>query len=79
MADRQNPLEEPEQTVTPSSARRLQPPAHPRPSDEDDEAAAADERTSPFPYAEGFDEWVADETAAPDGRLHRSEAADPDS
>ena len=25
-----------------------------------------DERTSPFPYAEAFDEWVADETAAPD-------------
>jgi len=27
---------------------------------------AADDRTSPFPYAENFDEWVADETAAPD-------------
>jgi len=29
-----------------------------------DDDAAADERTSPFPYAESFDEWVADETAA---------------
>ncbi len=79
MTEQQNPVEEPEQTVPPSSARRLQPPAHPRPSDEDGDDAAADERTSPFPYAEGFDEWVADETAAPDGRLHRSEAGDPDS
>jgi hypothetical protein len=26
---------------------------------------AADDRTSPFPYAENFDEWVADEAAAP--------------
>jgi hypothetical protein len=30
-------------------------------------AQAGDEdRTSPFPYAEKFDEWVADETAPPD-------------
>jgi len=27
---------------------------------------APQERASPFPYAEDFDEWVADETAAPD-------------
>ena len=26
----------------------------------------ADARTSPFPYAVNFDEWVADETAAPE-------------
>jgi hypothetical protein len=57
----QNSVEEPEQT-----ARGLQPPAHPRPSEESGEDAAADERTSPFPYAEKFDEWVADETVAPD-------------
>jgi len=45
--------------------------------DEDGEDAA-DGRTSPFPYAENFGEWVADETAAPDGRQHR-EAGDADS
>lgn len=28
---------------------------------------AADECTSPSPYAEDFEEWVADEAAAPDG------------
>jgi hypothetical protein len=67
----QNTGEEPKQTVPPPSARRLQPPAHPRPSDEGDDDAAADERTSPFPYAEKFDEWVADETAASDGRQPR--------
>jgi len=72
-------VEEPEQTVPPPRAGRLQPPAHPRPSDEDGEDAGADERTSPFPYAEKFDEWVADETAAPDGRQHRREAGDADS
>lgn len=31
-----------------------------------------DERTSPFPYAEDFDEWVADETAAPDEQEDRT-------
>ena len=29
-------------------------------------AEEPDERTSPFPYAEHFEEWVADETAAPE-------------
>ena len=79
LTDEQNAVEEPEQPIPPPSAGRLQPPAHPRSSDEDDEDAGADERTSPFPYAERFDEWVADETAAPDGRQHRSEAGDADS
>ena len=66
MTEEQNPVEEPEQTVPRPSARRLQPPAHPRPSGEvGEDSAAVDERTSPFPYAESFDEWVADETAAP--------------
>ena len=62
-------MEEPEQTVPPpvSSRRRLTGPAHPRPSDEGRQDAPADERTSPFPYAVRFDEWVADETAASDG------------
>jgi hypothetical protein len=67
-------VEEPEQTV-----RKRQLPAHPRPSEEHGEDAAANERTSPFPYAENFDEWVADETAAPDGRQPRSAADDADS
>ena len=62
MSDEQNAVEEPEQTV-----RGLQPPAHPRPSEERGEDAATDERTSPFPYAENFEEWVADETTAPGG------------
>ncbi len=79
LTEEQNTGEEPEQTVPPPSVRRLQPPARPRPSDEDGEGAAADERTSPFPYAENFGEWVADETAAPDGRQHRREAGDADS
>ena len=57
---------------------RVQTPAHPRPSDEGGEDAAADERTSPFPYAEKFDEWVADETAASDGRQHRRETGEAD-
>ena len=69
-------MEEAEETVTPpvSSRPGLPASAHPRPSDEDDEDAAADERTSPFPYAEKFDEWVADETAASDGRQNRRDA-----
>ena len=34
-----------------------------------------DARTSPFPYADDFDEWVADETAAPERpQLHRDSA-----
>ena len=42
-------------------------PEHPRGSDEHAEDATVDERTSPSPYAENFDEWVADEVAASDG------------
>ena len=29
---------------------------------------SVDERTSPFPYADNFDEWVAGETGAPEDR-----------
>ena len=74
MSEEQGSVEEPEQTV-----RGPEAPAHPRPSEERGDDAAADERTSPVPYAESFDEWVADETAAPDGRQHRSAAGDADS
>ena len=63
----------PEQAV-----RGLRPPAHPSASDESDEDPAERKRTSPFPYAESFDEWVADETADPDGRRHDSAAGDAD-
>ena len=73
MSEEQGSVEEPEQTV-----RAPETPAHPRPSEARGESAAADERTSPFPYAENFDEWVADETAAPDGRQDRSAAGDAD-
>lgn len=67
MTEEQNTGQKPEQAVLQPSARRLQPPAHPRPSGEGGEDAA-EERESPFPYAERFEEWVAGETAAPDGR-----------
>ena len=65
LTDEQNTAEEPE-------------PVRPRPSDEGSEGAAADDRTSPFPYAENFDDWVAEETAAPEGSQHprRADAAD---
>ena len=54
---------------------RLEPPAHPRPSEERGEDSSVDDRTSPFPYAEKFDEWVADEATTADGP-HRSAAGD---
>jgi hypothetical protein len=56
--------------------RRRESPAHPRPSEERDDDASEDARTSPFPYAEKFDEWVADEAAAFDGQEQRSPARD---
>ena len=58
--------EEPDQPARGPTRRRPVRPAHARPSDDGGEDL--DERTSPFPYAESFDEWVADETAAPDDR-----------
>ena len=73
LTDEQNTVDEAEQTGRPST-RRLQPPA-PSSLSED---GAADERTSPFPYAEKFDEWVADETATPDARQRRGWAGDAD-
>ena len=66
-------MEEPDRTV-----RERRTAAHPRPSEEPGEDAGTDERTSPFPYAENFDEWVADETAAPDERQDRSAAGEAD-
>ena len=78
MTDERSTPREPEQPVPPPRGRRHQSPAHPGPSDEGGEDTAADERTSPSPYAEKFDEWVADETAAPDGRQDRSAAGDAD-
>ena len=79
MTDERNTIGEPERTVPPLRGRRPQPPAQPGRSDEGGEDAAADERTSPFPYAERFNEWVADETAAPGGRQHRRVPGDTDS
>jgi hypothetical protein len=69
LTEDENNVEGAEEAVTPPVPSRhgLPTPAHPRQSDEGEEDAAADERTSPFPYAEKFDEWVADETAASDG------------
>ena len=80
MTEEEYSVEEPEQTVPSASVEpaRVPTPAHPRPSDEGEEDAAADERTSPFPYAEKFDEWVADETAASDGRQHRRDTGSRD-
>jgi len=66
LTEEQNTADEPGQTVPPPHVRG-QPPADPRAAGEGDDDAAPDARTSPFPYAESFDEWVADETAAPDG------------
>ena len=76
----ENNVEEPEQTAPPPvpSRRGLPTPAHPRPSDEGEEDVAADERTSPSPYADKFDEWVADETAASDERRDRRDAGSRD-
>lgn len=73
MTEDGNRVDEPEQRTTPpvSSRHGFPSPADPRVSDEGDEDLAADGRTSPFPYAEKFDEWVADETAASEGRQDR--------
>ena len=65
LKEEQNTADEPGQTVPPPHVRG-QLPADPRAAGEGDDDAAPDARTSPFPYAESFDEWVADETAAPD-------------
>jgi hypothetical protein len=73
VTDEQDSVDEPEPKV-----RKL-PPAHPGPSPEAGEAAPAEEHTSPFPYAEKFEEWVADETASRYARQHDSAAADADS
>ncbi len=70
MSDAQDHTDELEPTE-----RGLEPPADPRPSEERGEDSSADDRTSPFPYAEKFGEWVADETAALDGP-HRSATGD---
>ena len=37
-------------------------------SGESEEDVAVEQRTMPFPYAERFARWVADETATSDGR-----------
>jgi hypothetical protein len=66
LTEEQTTVGEPEQTIPPPGVRRTQPPERPRPSDEVGEDAAADQRTSPFPYAERFDEWIADETTPRD-------------
>ena len=66
LTEEQNTADEPGQGVPPPRVRRPRPPAHPRAAAEGGDDAAADERTSPFPYADRFTEWVADETAAPD-------------
>lgn len=74
-------MEEPEQTVPPppvSGRHRLPTPRHPRPSGGGEEDAPAEERASPFPYAEKFDDWVADETATSDGRQQRRDTGSRD-
>ena len=60
----------------PTGSRRVTDEQHtgrqPERSDGRDSDADADERTSPSPYADDFSEWVADETAPPDGALPQS-------
>jgi len=65
LTEEQNTADEPGQIVPPPRARRARPPAHPRVAGEAGDEAA-DDRTSPFPYSENFNEWVADEAAARD-------------
>ena len=48
---------------------------HPHPSNEDEDEAATED-TSPFPYAEVFGEWVADETANPNGHQRPPDASE---
>lgn len=67
MTKEKNAGDEPQPTVPSPSPRRLRPSEPPRPSDEAGGDPAPKERTSPFPYAEKFEDWVADE-AAPDGQ-----------
>jgi hypothetical protein len=71
LTDDQDDVKQPEQKVTPPGPARLAP--HGRSSDEDADETAEDERTSPFPYAEKFGQWVVDETA-PGERQRRSQA-----
>ena len=76
MTEEDQTAEEPERTVPSGAARRFPPTVHPRTSNEDGDEAA-NEPTSPFPYAENIDEWVADETADPDERQRPRDARDP--
>ena len=66
MTDQPNPAKRQGQTLPPPRARRLRPAADPRAAEACEDDPAREERTSPFPYAERFDEWVADETAPAD-------------
>ena len=78
LTEEQNILEDPEDTVPRRvTSRRGRPlPAYPPPSGGGDEDAGGDGRASPFPYAENFEEWVADETAASTGsEIERGEVA----
>lgn len=58
MSDEPTTEEQPEQTTPLRTVHRP-----PRPAEPD-----VEDRTSPFPYAEKFDEWVADETAPSDAQ-----------
>jgi hypothetical protein len=71
MTDDQDGVEHPEQTAKPPRPRSTSTPSRGRSSAEDADETVADERTSPFPYAEKFDEWVADETAPDEGQRRR--------
>jgi hypothetical protein len=62
LTDEQNDATQPEPTVAPPRPGRLRPPPRPRSSDAGIDESGDYERTSPSPYAEKFDEWVADET-----------------
>jgi hypothetical protein len=61
----------------PPSPRRSRPSAD-RKRYGDVDGRTTDERTSPFPYAEDFDEWVADETAASEAPEPRGEPSGAD-
>lgn len=67
--------EEPDETVGALGMRG--PSTDPDPSTHREDEAAA-RRRSPFPYAEKFEEWVADETGSSDVRQHRRKRGDAD-
>jgi hypothetical protein len=68
LTDEQDDSRLPDRRLTRRGSAQGRPLPYPRSPDQPGDDTSEEERASPFPYADNFEEWVEDETASEAGQ-----------